>query len=102
MFKTSELSIGKLAVLALFVGVTIFGAGGLSSALARNDAQGAGTHTSQAADHTLYCQVRDNHLSARITTPAYYQLADHIEETDKGFALSAAGSLYPIAARELS
>jgi F-type H+-transporting ATPase subunit a len=52
MFKTSELSIGKLAILALFVGVTIFGAGGLSSALARNDVQGAGTHTSQAADHT--------------------------------------------------
>ena len=54
---------------------------------------------SQSADHSLYCQVRNDRLLARITTPAYYQLADRIEESGDAFVLSAADSLHAIAAR---
>lgn len=44
----------------------------------------------------LYCQVRGRRLRARITTPAYYALAERIEETADGFALRAAGAEFPI------
>lgn len=54
---------------------------------------------SQSSDHTLYCLVRKNRLLARIATPAYYQLADRIEESGNGFVLNAAESLHAIAAR---
>jgi hypothetical protein len=53
----------------------------------------------QADDHALYCNVRAGRLLARITTPAYYQLAEHVEELDEGFALRAAGGLHPIGKR---
>ncbi len=54
---------------------------------------------SQAADHTLYCLVREQKLLARVATPAYYHLAEQIEEVEQGFALRAHGRLYPIVSR---
>lgn len=45
----------------------------------------------------LYCTVRGGRLEARITTPAYYVLTQHIEQTDAGFALRARATAYPIA-----
>lgn len=44
----------------------------------------------------LYCDAR---LPARIATPAYYVLAERLEETGDGFALRAAGGLHPITKR---
>jgi hypothetical protein len=52
-----------------------------------------------APDNALYCRVRGGRLTARITTPAYYVLAERIVETPEGFALRAAGALHPIASR---
>jgi hypothetical protein len=49
--------------------------------------------------HALYCRVRRGRLRARITTPAYYVLAEHIEEAPGGFVLRAAGGQHVIAAR---
>jgi len=49
-----------------------------------------------SADDAAYCQVRGGRLRARITTPAYYTLAEHIVESPEGFALRAAGGLHPI------
>ncbi len=52
------------------------------------------------AENALYCRVRNGRLTARITTPAYYVLAERIEETpDGGYALRAAGKLHGIARR---
>jgi uncharacterized protein len=48
------------------------------------------------AGDALYCRVRGGRLTARITTPAYYTLAERIEETPSGFALRARGRLHPI------
>ena len=48
----------------------------------------------------LYCRVRGGVLTARITTPAYYVLAERIDETAAGvFALRSAGQLHPIQRR---
>ena len=48
----------------------------------------------------LYCRVRGGVLTARITTPAYYTLAERIDETASGsFALRSAGQLHPIRRR---
>jgi uncharacterized protein len=44
----------------------------------------------------LYCRVRDGRLRARITTPAYYVLAEGIEERGDRFVLRAAGDQHPI------
>jgi hypothetical protein len=49
-----------------------------------------------AADDAAYCQVRGGRLRARITTPAYYTLAERFVETAGGFAIEAAGSLHAI------
>lgn len=54
---------------------------------------------SQAQDHSLYCRVRGARLLARLTTPAYYELAKRIEEQADSFVLNAAGALHPIALR---
>lgn len=51
-------------------------------------------------DDALYCRVRAGRLEARITTPAYYAIAERIEETADGFALRAAGSTFVIGRRE--
>jgi hypothetical protein len=53
----------------------------------------------QDESSALYCKVRGGALTARITTAAYYSLAERIEETDGGFALRAAGALHAIRAR---
>ncbi len=48
----------------------------------------------------LYCDARDGRLTARLTTPAYYSVAERIEARDDGgFELVAAGSRYPIRER---
>jgi hypothetical protein len=47
-------------------------------------------------DDALYCAARGGRLTARITTPAYYVLAERIEEGPAGFALGAVGGLHPI------
>ena len=51
-------------------------------------------------ENALYCRVRGDRLDARVTTPAYYVLAERLEETDSGFSLRAAGRLFRIAAAE--
>jgi hypothetical protein len=50
-----------------------------------------------ASDDAVYCQVRGGTLRARVSTPAYYVLAEHIVETPTGFALRAAGGTHAIA-----
>jgi len=62
-------------------------------------------------DHALYCPVRGGTLEARITTPAYYALAEGIipltpdggdgsEESEGGeFAVQARGQTFPIRRR---
>jgi uncharacterized protein len=51
------------------------------------------------ADNALYCRARGGRLTARITTPAYYALAERIDETPDGFVLRAAGSTHRIGKR---
>ena len=50
----------------------------------------------QAPDHALYVRVHGR-LRGRIAGPAYHAIAEHIVETDAGFALEAAGARWPIA-----
>lgn len=60
-------------------------------------------------DHALYCAVRGGRLEARITTAAYYVLAERIEpasgvehnEPGEAFVLHARGRTFFIAHREL-
>jgi uncharacterized protein len=52
-----------------------------------------------ASDNALYCRVRGGRLEARLTTPAYYTLAERIDEGDGGFVLRAAGASYLIGER---
>ena len=52
-----------------------------------------------AADHSLYCRVRGGKLRCRITSPAYYVLAERVEASGDGFALRAAGALHPLRPR---
>jgi len=47
-------------------------------------------------DRALYCRVRGGRLRCRLTTAAYYILAERVIETPNGFALRAAGALHPI------
>jgi hypothetical protein len=54
-------------------------------------------------NHALYCRVRGGRLTARITTPAYYTLAERIHATDtdeSSFALDANGLAFPIRERQ--
>ena len=52
------------------------------------------------AGGALYCRVRGGALTARITTPAYYVLAERVAETAPGvFALRAGGQLHAIRRR---
>ena len=51
------------------------------------------------ADNALYCRVRGGRLTARITTPAYYVLAERIDESPDGFVLRAAGATHRIGHR---
>lgn len=47
----------------------------------------------------LYTTARGGVLSARLTTPAYYTVAERIEEHGDQFVLHAAGAMHPIARR---
>ncbi len=48
-------------------------------------------------DNAMYCKVRGGRIDARLTTQAYYALADHIVEGDDGFALRVGDRDYAIA-----
>ncbi len=48
--------------------------------------------------NALYCRVKQKRFRARFTRAAYYLLAEHIEETEAGFGLRAAGRVWEIAA----
>ena len=50
-------------------------------------------------DDALYCKVRDARLEARITTPAYYVLAERIQPAGRRFELRAAGRAFEIGPR---
>lgn len=51
-------------------------------------------------DDALYCAVRGGRLQARITTPAYYVLAERVTEAPAGtFTLRAGGHDHPIRPR---
>jgi len=47
-------------------------------------------------DNVLYCRVKEGRFPARFTRPAYYQLAEHVEEHDGGYAVRLGGSLHPL------
>ena len=62
-------------------------------------------------DNALYCRVRGGRLTARITTPAYYVLAERIRPADAAegvdagtdetsFVLDARGRVFPIRQRQ--
>jgi hypothetical protein len=53
-------------------------------------------------DHALYCAVRRGALEARVTTPAYYVLAERIvpdAADERAFVLCAGGRRFAIGAR---
>lgn len=53
------------------------------------------------ADNALYCSVRGGRLRARLTTPAYYVLAERIRAADGdegSFVLDACGRTFPVGA----
>jgi hypothetical protein len=53
-----------------------------------------------AADHALYCRVKQGEFEARLLRPAYYALARFIEvDADGRFRLWLGGSYHPIDAR---
>ena len=47
-------------------------------------------------DDAMYCRVRGGKLRARVTTKAYYTLAENIHATDDGYVLAAANREYPL------
>jgi hypothetical protein len=56
-----------------------------------------------SADNALYCRVRGGRLTARVTTPAYYVLAERIrtaDEDESSFVLDARGRVFPIRQRQ--
>jgi len=50
-------------------------------------------------DHVLYCRVKSGAFPARFTRPAYYQLAELIEEDDHGYFLPISGKRYHLPSR---
>jgi hypothetical protein len=46
--------------------------------------------------NVLYCRVKDHAFPARFDRPAYYQLAQHIEEREGAYVLPVNGKDYPI------
>lgn len=50
--------------------------------------------------HALYCRVRGGKLLARITQPAYYVLAERIEERGRDFGLTVGGRFFVVEASE--
>ncbi len=74
MVKTSELKTGKLAVLAIAVGITILAFGGLNTALAQDGTHGS-AHTEQAADQTNSTHTEDAHAADSHAAPAHGEAA---------------------------
>lgn len=50
----------------------------------------------QTPDNVIYCLVRDARLLARLTTSAYYTLADSIVEDANSFKVAAWGQSFPV------
>jgi hypothetical protein len=46
--------------------------------------------------HVLYCKVKNRTFPARFDRPAYYQLAEHIEEENNLYFLPLNGKNYPL------
>ena len=51
-------------------------------------------------DNVLYCHVKDGVFPARFTRPAYYQLAEYIEEKGEAYYLSLNGKNHPVDRKE--
>lgn len=51
-------------------------------------------------DNVLYCKVKDHTFPARFDRPAYYQLAQHIEENQGNYFLPLNGKKYQIRRRD--
>jgi hypothetical protein len=47
-------------------------------------------------ENVLYCRVRSGTFPTRFDRPAYYQLAQHIEEMEGGYFLRMNGKKYMI------
>jgi len=47
-------------------------------------------------EDVLYCKVKGGKFPARFLRPAYYQLAEHIEEDNGQFHLLLGGKKYPV------
>lgn len=47
-------------------------------------------------ENVLYCRVKDRTFPARFHRPAYYQLAEYIEEENGTFVLPSHGRKFPI------
>jgi len=49
-------------------------------------------------DHVLYCKIRQRRFTARFSRPAYYQLAQHIQEDPEShsFFISLNGNRYTV------
>ncbi len=52
-------------------------------------------------DNVLYCRVKDSTFPARFDRPAYYQLAQYIEEREAGYFLRMNGKKYMIPIKKL-
>ena len=46
--------------------------------------------------HVLYCRVKNKTFPARFLRPAYYQLAEHVEEEHGRYVIRLDGRNYPI------
>ncbi len=47
-------------------------------------------------DNVLYCKIKNETFPARFNRPAYYQLAEHVEEESRIYFVRLNGSKYPI------
>ena len=47
-------------------------------------------------ENVLYTKVRQGTIPARFNRPAYYQAAQWVQETPRGFALGLGGKLFPL------
>ncbi|MDY6878896.1 MAG: DUF1285 domain-containing protein [Thermodesulfobacteriota bacterium] len=54
---------------------------------------------SVAEDNVMYCMVKENSFPARFNRPAYYQLAEYIQQEKGVYYLPISGKKYPILMR---
>ena len=50
-------------------------------------------------DHILYCRVKNNAFPARFLRPAYYQLAEHVEEENGSYFIRLDDRKYAVRSR---